>query len=382
MINISVMGSTGSIGTQTLDIVRRFPDRFHTVALTACSNWQLLAEQALEFRPEVAVIADPVYYSRLEEALKGSGIQPLCGEEALEYAATLPDTQVVVGALVGFSGLKSTIAALKAGKTMALANKETLVVGGEIINGLIENGAKPILPVDSEHSAIFQVLRGEDSSALRNIILTASGGPFRNTPLDELARVTVEQALAHPNWSMGAKVTIDSATMMNKGFEMMEARWLFNCPPEKIKILVHPQSVIHSMVEFRDGSVKAQLAIPDMHLPIGYALSFPERLPMPEYKAPDFATMAGLTFQEPDMRKFPLLAIAYETIKKGGLYPTVLNAANEVAVKAFLDRKIPFTGIVTVVEKTLETVDCSASLSLDSIYDTHREATRVAYSLS
>lgn len=380
-LNITILGSTGSIGTQTLDIVRRFPSRFRVAALTAGSNWQLLAEQALEFRPKVAVIAHEEYYPRLEEALKGSGIQPAAGEEAICWAATLDETEMVVGALVGFSGFRPTIEALDKGKKLALANKETLVVAGEIIDAIVKRTGNEILPVDSEHSAIFQCLRGEERRSLRKILLTASGGPFRTFSKEQLETATLEQTLAHPNWSMGAKVTVDSATMINKGFEMIEARWLFGCNPSDIQVLVHPQSIIHSMVEFCDGSVKAQLAIPDMRLPIGYALSYPYRLPMPEMKAPDFADIATLTFEQPDTDRFPLLALAYRAIETGGTATTILNAANEVAVKAFLQRKISFMGIPRLVEKTMSRVNPRMEVTLETIQSTHDEATAVAHEL-
>ena len=378
---IAVLGSTGSIGTQTLDIVRRFPERFKVTALTACTNWELLASQALEFRPELAVISHAEYFSRLEMALKGSGIEVAVGEQALSLAATLPSTDIVVGALVGYSGFRPTIAALNEGKQVALANKETLVVAGEIINRIVKEKGHPILPVDSEHSAIFQCLRGEATKSMRKIILTASGGPFRTLSREKLGHVTVAQALSHPNWSMGAKVTIDSATMMNKGFEMMEARWLFDCRPERIDVVVHPQSVVHSMVEFCDGSVKAQLAVPDMHLPIGYALAYPDRLDLGDSPAPDFTSIGTLTFESPDFERFPLLRLAYDAAEAGGTAPTVLNAANEVAVQAFLDGKIKFTDISRLVADTMQKVPLSDPVTLESIEHTHGEATRMAKEL-
>lgn len=378
---IAILGSTGSIGTQTLDIVRRFPDRFKISALTAATNWELLASQALEFRPRLVVISRPEYFSRLEMALKGSGVEVATGQQALSIAATLPETDIVVGALVGYSGLRPTVDALNAGKQVALANKETLVVAGEIIAEIVKKKGHPILPIDSEHSAIFQCLRGENRASMRKIILTASGGPFRSLTAEQLEHVTLDQALAHPNWSMGAKVTIDSATMMNKGFEMMEAHWLFSCPTDRIEVVVHPQSVIHSMVEFCDGSVKAQLGIPDMHLPIGYALSYPERLEMPEIKGPDFAALQSLTFEKPDMERFPLLRLAYEAAKEGGTAPTILNAANEVAVKAFIDGKLTFAGISRVVMETMNNISVNSSLSLETIEEVNAEASRMARDL-
>lgn len=390
--NISILGSTGSIGTQTLDVVRSYPERFRVVALTAHSNWQLLAEQAREFKPDVVVISNPDYYGFLKDSLSGfdtgaGRIRVLCGEEGLIEAATLSNTDIVVGALVGFSGLSSVIAALEADKYVALANKETLVVAGEIINGIVVRRGKSILPVDSEHSAIFQCLWGERPEDVAKIILTASGGPFRNYDRSQLENVTVTQALSHPNWEMGTKVTIDSATMMNKGFEMIEARWLFNKSPEDIETVVHPESIVHSMVEFIDGSVKAQLGLPDMRLPIEVALAYPGRLDLRQklsHPRLNLAHIGKLTFETPDTEKFPLLKLAYDVAAKGGLLPAAMNAANEVAVKAFVEKKIKFNDISSLVIKTVEILEsalCHEEVTLSGIYKTHREGTEIALNL-
>lgn len=375
--NITIFGSTGSIGTQALDIIESFPDKFKANVLTANNNWELLAQQALKFRPETVVIAKDEHYHHLSEALTGSGIKVLAGAKSIEEVAALPSTDMVVAAMVGYSGLLPTIKAIEAGKTIALANKETLVVAGEIIIALAKKHSVKILPVDSEHSAIFQCIEGENRRSMRKILLTASGGPFRMLSMEELEKVTVEDALHHPNWSMGNKVTIDSASMMNKGFEMIEAKWLFDCEPKNIEILVHPQSIVHSMVEFEDGAVKAQLGIPDMHIPIQYALGYPERLPSESYKL-DWSKVAQLTFEKPDYKKFPLLGLAFNAIEKGGNAPCILNAANEVAVKAFLTKKIRFTEMYKIAEHTLEKTDFIPSPSLQQLVDTNREAQKIA----
>ena len=353
---IALMGSTGSIGTQTLDVVRQFPEKFRRAALTACDNWQLLATQAREFHPRMVVIRNEQHLDALKEALSDAGIEVLAGEEGLLAAAILPEADIVVGALVGYSGLPSVVAALEADKTVALANKETLVVGGELIDAIVRRRGKRIIPVDSEHSAIFQCLFGETPESVGKIVLTASGGPFRTFTKEQLKKVTVEQALSHPNWNMGAKVTIDSATMMNKGFEMIEARWLFSKSPDDIEVVVHPESIVHSMVEFVDGSVKAQLGCPDMHLPITVALGYPERLPLNEKglaSTLDLTAIGRLSFEDPDLLRFPLLGVAYSAAKAGGLVPALMNAANEVAVDAFLNRRIGFTDINSIVMDTV-----------------------------
>lgn len=375
--NIAVLGSTGSIGTQTLDIIDRHPDRFRASVLTARSNVDLLIKQALHFRPDTVYIADESLLPRLSEALRDYHIACFGGVDSLADAAADPDIDLVVAALVGYSGLIPTINAIKAGNNIALANKETLVVGGSIIRPLAARNNVEIIPVDSEHSAIFQALRGEKISQARKIYLTASGGPFRKFSIDQMNTITPEMALRHPNWSMGAKVTIDSASMMNKGFEMIEAHWLFNCPPDKIEILVHPQSIVHSAVEFIDGSVKAQMGPTDMHLPISYALGFPDRLSEPDYglSLPQFA---NLTFEAPDYDRFPLLRLAFEAINRGGNAPCILNAANEVAVDAFLHNRISFLGMGVVAEKALDSISFIPSPSLDDLIATHNETTHWA----
>lgn len=377
--NIGVLGSTGSIGTQTLDIIAEYPELFRASVLTARRQWRLLADQALKFKPDLVVIGDEEYYVPLRDALNGSGIEVAAGAKSIEEAAAHPATDTVVTAMVGYSGLLPTISAIKAGKTIALSNKETLVVAGELITGLCHEYGVDIVPVDSEHSAIFQCLVGENRYEMRKIILTASGGPFRKLSKEQLSEVTPADALKHPNWDMGAKVTIDSASMMNKGFEMIEARWLFDCQSERIEVVVHPQSIVHSMVEYRDGSVKAQLGVPDMHTPIRYALSYPSRLhtearPM---RLEDYTT---LTFERPDLEKFPLLGYAFEAIRKGGTMPCILNAANEIAVQAFLEGRIRFTDMPVIACKTMEATPWSHDASLDSLIATNAEARRIAES--
>lgn len=380
MKNIGVLGSTGSIGTQTLDIIEEYPELFRASVLTARRQWKLLAEQALKFRPDVVVIGDSQYYPELRDALKGSGIEVAAGADAIADAAAHPATDTVVTAMVGYSGLIPTISAIKAGKTIALSNKETLVVAGELITRLCREHGVSIVPVDSEHSAIFQCLVGESRDEMRKIILTASGGPFRKLSKEQLSNVTPADALKHPNWDMGAKVTIDSASMMNKGFEMIEARWLFDCKPQNIEVVVHPQSIVHSMVEYRDGSVKAQLGVPDMHTPIRYALSYPSRLktesrPM---RLEDYAT---LTFERPDMEKFPLLGYAFEAIEKGGTMPCILNAANEIAVQSFLENKIRFTDMPRVARAVMDTVEWSETPDLETLIATNEAARKAAIKL-
>ena len=377
--NIGVLGSTGSIGTQTLDIIAEYPERFRASVLTARRQWRMLAEQALRFRPDLVVIGEENYYAPLREALAGSGIEVAAGAKAIEEAAAHKATDSVVTAMVGYSGLLPTISAIKAGKTIALSNKETLVVAGELITGLCREYGVDIVPVDSEHSAIFQCLVGENREEMRKIILTASGGPFRKLSKEQLSEVTPSDALKHPNWDMGAKVTIDSASMMNKGFEMIEARWLFDCPPERIEVVVHPQSIVHSMVEYRDGSVKAQLGVPDMHTPIRYALSYPSRLNT-EARPMRLEDYASLTFERPDMEKFPLLGYAFDAIEKGGTMPCILNAANEIAVQAFLEGRIRFTDMPVIARKTMEAAPWSADTDLETLVATNEAARTIAES--
>lgn len=377
---ITILGSTGSIGTQTLDVIESHPERFRAAVLTAGRNWELLARQALRHRPRLVVIAEDSVYPQLKDALAGSGIETASGPEAIADAAGLLSDDIVVGAMVGYSGLEPTLRALEMGKTVALANKETLVAAGRIVTDTCRRTGARLLPVDSEHSAIFQCLQGESHDKIRKIILTASGGPFRTTPADMMDSITPEQALKHPNWDMGAKVTIDSASMMNKGLEMIEARWLFDVAPEDIEILVHPQSVVHSMVEYIDGSVKAQLGLPDMRMPIRYALGYPERLPSRAERL-SLTAYGTLTFEEPDFKKFPLLGIAYQAIAAGAAAPTVMNAANEVAVRAFLNRQIRFTDMPRVVRETMDKLSHLTADSASDIRTAHELATRTASEL-
>lgn len=378
--NIAILGSTGSIGTQTLQVIEEHPDLFTVEVLTARNNVALLTEQALKFKPNMVVIANTQYYNELQDALREEDIKVYAGEEALSQVVVSSTVDVVVTATVGYSGLLPTVNAIKAGKIIALANKETLVVAGELITELVQNSKSAIIPVDSEHSAIFQCLAGEGNNQIEKIILTASGGPFRGKDYNYLKKVTPQEALKHPNWSMGAKVTIDSASMMNKGFEMIEAKWLFGVRAEQVQPLVHPQSVVHSMVQFTDGSIKAQLGVPDMRLPIQYALTYPDRIHS-EFDRVNFDICQALTFEEPDWKTFRNLSLAYEAIAKGGNRPCVLNAANEIAVEAFLKEKISFTGMSDLIEKTVEKVDFIAKPSLNDYVETDRESRKVAESM-
>lgn len=348
---IALLGSTGSIGTQALEVIRENPDRFEVIVLVARQSTDLLIAQAREFRPQLVVIQSETCYPAVREALSPLGISVATGSTAIEEAVCLPEVDIVLTAMVGFSGLRPTLAAIGAKKTIALANKETLVVAGSLIRHEASKQGVKILPVDSEHSAIYQCLIGETTPA-EKILLTASGGPFRQHSLEALEQVTVAQALHHPNWVMGAKVTIDSASLMNKGLEMIEARWLFDLPAEQIEVLVHPQSIIHSMVQFADGSVKAQLGQPDMRLPIGYALGLSERVTN-AYPRLDF-TQQTLTFEHPDMERFPNLALAYRALALGGTAPCALNAANEIAVEAFLDERLSFRAMSDLIATALE----------------------------
>lgn len=374
------MGSTGSIGTQTLDVISEYPDRLYPSLLTANRNVDLLIEQALKFKPRRVVIAQSDCYTKLRDTLAGEPIEVMCGQQAIADAAAADDVDIVVTAMVGYSGLAPTISAIKAGKTIALANKETLVVAGELITRLVKQYGSRLVPVDSEHSAIFQCLVGEDTESVDKLILTASGGPFRTRPKEELYGVTRADALNHPNWSMGAKVTIDSASMMNKGFEMIEARWLFGIPSERIEIVVHPQSIVHSMVAYSDGSVKAQLGLPDMRLPIRYALNYPERLPSACRKM-SVADYANLTFEAPDREKFPLLDMAFDAIHRGGNVPCALNAANEIAVAAFLADRIGFMQMPEVVAEAVARNRFIASPTYDDYVATNAEIRKIAEEL-
>ena len=352
--NIAVLGSTGSIGRQTLDIIAEYPDLFNAWLLVARSSADLLIAQARLCRPHMVIIADEQYYDYVCDALEDTDIIVATGSAAIAQAVTAPEIDTVVTAMVGYSGLESTIAAIGAGKRIALANKETLVVAGELIDRLLKDSDSVLYPVDSEHGAFYQCLVGERHEDIDKLWLTASGGPFRTLPKEQLETVTAADALKHPNWSMGAKITIDSATMMNKGFEMIEARWLFGVMPDDIEIMVHPQSIIHSMVAFKDGSVKAQLGLPDMHLPIRYALGLPDRRLASNSRKMTLEDMATLTFERPDFDKFPLLGMAYAAARTGGTAPCVMNAANEIAVAAFLQDKIKFTDIYKIIENTME----------------------------
>ena len=377
MKQIAILGCTGSIGTQTLDVVRQHPGDFAVYALSAHRNLNMLIQQALEFNPAVVCIADETLYQPLRDALSDLPIKVMAGEMALAEMVTMPAIDVVVAAMVGYAGLRPTMAAIKAKKTIALANKETLVVAGEIICQLAQRYKVDILPVDSEHSAIFQSLVGENADSIEKLLLTASGGPFRTFSYEQMQHVTAAQALQHPNWEMGAKITIDSASMMNKGFEVIEARWLFDIPVEKIQVLVHPQSVLHSAVQFIDGSVKAQLGTPDMRIPIQYALTYPQRWNSNVPRL-DFLVNDQLTFEEPDLLRFPNLRLAYEAIQKGGNSPCVLNAANEIVNQAFRDGKCGFLQMSDIISKTMQKATFIAEPTYDDYVQTDMEARRIA----
>ena len=353
MKQLSILGSTGSIGVSTLEIVTAYPDRFRVVALTAGKNLELFARQIRQFSPRIAAVASPADVPQLKEMCSGLAVEILGGPEGLATAAIADETDMVVAAIVGAAGLAPTAAAVRAGKDIALANKETLVTAGHLFMEMVSRYGVKLYPVDSEHSAVFQSIEGHRSQDIRKIILTASGGPFRNTPVEQLAHVTVRDALNHPNWNMGRKITIDSATMMNKGLEVLEARWLFDAPVDKIEVNIHPQSIIHSMVEYVDGCVIAQLGTPDMKAPIAYALSYPERIAT-GVRPLDLTTFSGLTFFKPDLDKFRCLGLAYRAINDGESMPAVMNAANEIAVEAFLNGAIGFLQIAEVIERTMD----------------------------
>ncbi len=355
MKKIAILGSTGSIGTQTLQVIKQNPNRFELYAITGNNNVDLLIEQAREFKPEIVCIANESLYSKIKDALADLPIKVFSGNNSIAEMVQMQSIDIVVTAMVGYSGLLPTIKAIEAGKTIALANKETLVVAGELICNLAQKHNTPILPVDSEHSAIFQCLTGEYDNKIEKIILTASGGPFRTLSYEELKKVTAKQALKHPNWEMGAKITIDSASMMNKGFEVIEAKWLFGLDAKQIEVLVHPQSIVHSMVQFTDGAIKAQLGAPDMRLPIQYALTYPERIEA-DFPRVDFTKTTQLTFEQPDLKKFRNLQFAFDAMKKGGNMPCILNAANEVVVKAFLEEKIGFLQMNNLIETAMQKI--------------------------
>ncbi|CCZ49189.1 1-deoxy-D-xylulose 5-phosphate reductoisomerase [Bacteroides sp. CAG:661] len=377
---IAILGSTGSIGTQALQVIEEHPDKYEAYVLTANNRVDELIAQARRFMPEAVVIANEEKYPKLKEALADLPIKVYAGEEAICQIVQEKPVDIVLTAMVGYAGLCPTIHAIRARKTIALANKETLVVAGDLINDLARVNGTPILPVDSEHSAVFQCLAGEAGNPIEKVILTASGGPFRTFSHEQLKTVTKEQALRHPNWDMGAKITIDSASMMNKGFEVIEAKWLFGVRPEQIEVVVHPQSVIHSMVQFEDGAVKAQLGMPDMRLPIQYAFSYPDRLHA-SFPRLDFSKCTQLTFEQPDTERFRNLALAYEALHRGGNMPCIVNAANEVCVAAFLHDRISFLGMSDVIEKTMGRVSFIQKPTYEDYVATDAEARRIAESL-
>lgn len=369
MKRIAILGSTGSIGTQALDVIKQHPDQFQAHTLTAGSNAELLIKQAREFKPDTVVIANEDKYATVSQALSDLPIKVYAGPDALCQVVESTQIDMVLTAMVGFAGLRPTIAAIKAGKAIALANKETLVVAGQIISTLCTTHKVPILPVDSEHSAIFQCLNGEACNPIKRILLTASGGPFRSSTLAQLATVTAKQALQHPNWKMGAKITIDSATMLNKGFEMIEAHWLYNVKPHDIQIVIHPESIIHSAIEFNDGAVIAQLGTPDMRLPIQYAFSFPYRLPL-QGKRLNLFEIGTLHFEQPDAQRFPCLQLAYDAIGRKGNMPCILNAAGEITNAAFRNERISFLQIPQIIAQAMEQVDFIPQPTLDDLFQT------------
>lgn len=373
---IAILGSTGSIGKQTIDVVDQNQDKFEIVALTANTNYKLLIKQAKEVKPKYVVIADDKYYSGVKEALAGLEISVHSGDKEVANITTIDEIDFVIIALVGYSGLLPTMKALENHKKIALANKEALVVAGELITSLAQKNNIQLLPIDSEHSAIFQCLVGEKNEEIEKIYLTASGGPFRGWTVEQLSKVTKKQALKHPNWSMGAKITIDSATMMNKGLEMIEAKWLFNLSPKQIDVIVHKQSIIHSIVQFIDGSMKAQMGLPDMKLPIQYAMSYSDRIYSP-FQRFSFLDYPELNFEYPNYEVFKSLKLAIHALEKGGNIPCILNAANEVAVKLFLQEKISFLQIPELIEKTMQKIDFKEHLSLEDYIATDREARRI-----
>lgn len=380
MKNIAVLGSTGSIGTQTLAIISQYPDRFRARILVAGSKVDTLIQQAIQFKPDYAIIADTSNYWKLRDALEPLGISTAAGTDAIVDAMELDCFDTVVTATVGYSGLAPTLRAVRAGKDIALANKETLVVAGDLVNRALAESTSQVIPVDSEHSAIYQCLHGEDSSTVRRLIITASGGPFRTTPAERLEQVSVNDALHHPNWSMGAKITIDSATMLNKAFEIIEARWLFDMAPDKITAVVHPQSIVHSMVEFVDGAVKAQLGVPDMRLPIRYALGDATRLATND-RGLSLTDIGRLTFEEPDARRFPCVRLGHYALEQGGNTACVINAANEIAVAAFLRERIKFNDIYRIITECLGRIEHIDRPTYDDYVATNDATRRMASSL-
>ncbi len=377
---IAIYGSTGSIGTQALEVIAANPEKFTVEVLTCNGNDDLLAEQALKYRPNIVVVGDEKKYAKIKEALSLTDIKVFAGEKALEEVASMDVYDLMLAAIVGYAGLKPTLNAIHAGKAIALANKETLVVAGDIIMQTAVTNRVPIIPVDSEHSAIFQCLVGEMRNPIEKVILTASGGPFLGKKPNYLLNVKREHALQHPNWSMGAKISIDSATLMNKGLEMIEARWLFNLQAEQIEVLVHPQSIVHSMVQFRDGSIKAQMGLPDMKLPIQYALAFPNRIPN-DFPRCDFKKIKNLSFEEPDLKTFRNLALAMDALGKGGNLPCVMNAANEIAVYAFLRNRIGFLDMTDVIERVMQKVPFIQKPTLEQYFESDGEARNYAADL-
>jgi 1-deoxy-D-xylulose-5-phosphate reductoisomerase len=374
---IALFGSTGSIGTQALEVIEANPDKFSVEVLTCGGNDDLLIEQALKFKPNIVVVADEARYQKVKTALASTDIKVFAGDKALEEVAAMDVYDLMLAAIVGYAGLKPTLNAINAGKAIALANKETLVVAGDIIMQTAIEKRVPIIPVDSEHSAIFQCLVGEVRNPIEKVLLTASGGPFLGRKPNYLLNVKREHALQHPNWTMGAKISIDSATLMNKGLEMIEARWLFNLQPDQIEVVVHPQSIIHSMVQFQDGSIKGQMGLPDMKLPIQYALAFPNRLPN-DFPRCDFKKLKQLTFEEPDLKTFRNLALAMDALQKGGNLPCVMNAANEIAVYAFLRNRIGFLDMTDVIERTMDKVKFIEKPTLADYYESDGEARNYA----
>jgi 1-deoxy-D-xylulose-5-phosphate reductoisomerase len=377
---IAIFGSTGSIGTQALEVIAAHPDLFEVEILTAQTNDKLLIEQALKFQPNAVVIADESRYEKVKNALESTDIKVFGGENALDEAADFDTYDMMLAAIVGFAGLKPTLRAIENGKAIALANKETLVVAGDLVMQLAVEKRVPVIPVDSEHSAIFQCLVGETRNKIEKIILTASGGPFLGKKPNFLVNVKRDHALQHPNWKMGAKITIDSATLMNKGLEMIEAKWLFNLTPEQIEVVIHPQSIIHSMVQFEDGSIKAQMGLPDMKLPIQYALTFPKRVGN-DNPRPNFKKIPVLTFEPPDVKTFRNLSLAEMALEKGGNFPCILNAANEIAVWAFLNNRIGFLDITAVIEKSLQKINYIEKPNLSDYFESDGEARNFAASL-
>jgi 1-deoxy-D-xylulose-5-phosphate reductoisomerase len=377
---IAIFGSTGSIGTQALDVIEANPELFEVEILTAHTNDELLVKQALQFNPNAVVIVDEKKYEKVKQALSSTDVKVFTGEQSLEEVAAFDTYDMMLAAIVGFAGLKPTLKAIENRKAIALANKETLVVAGDIVMQKAVENRVPIIPVDSEHSAIFQCLVGEHRNKIDKVILTASGGPFRGRKPNFLLNVKRDHALQHPNWSMGAKITIDSATLMNKGLEMIEAKWLFNLAPEQIQVVIHPQSIIHSMVQFEDGSIKAQMGLPDMKLPIQYAMAFPQRLAnnFPRY---DFKKINTLSFEEPDLKTFRNLALAIDALQKGGNLPCIMNAANEIAVWAFLKNRVGFLDMTDIIEKTMNHVPFIAKPTLEEYFESDAEARNYTASL-